>query len=217
LRRNEALLSDAPLRADILLFLPFRRWIETDRCIASEIGTALTKANIQYRVVSEDRFKLQSTNGNTPVLLAEARSVFTAREESGLKTFEKAGGRILFADKPNWMQTLQHAIGKLSIKVEGGQTVRAVVHDQPTRTIVHLYNLNVRRLSSFDDKVTPAKDIKLRISVPFGRVGKVNVDTADEDATRGTIPYTTERADDHLSVTATIPILSVSSIVVIEP
>jgi hypothetical protein len=217
LRRNEALLNDAPLRADVTLFLPFQRWTETDHCVASDIAAALTKDNIQYRVVSEEGFKPQSTNGNTPVFLAEARSAFSPREESALKTIENSGGRIVYADKPNWMQTLQQTIGDRSIKVEGPPTVRAIVHDQPNRTIVHLYNLNVQRLSSFDDKVMAAKDIKIRVSLPFDRVGKVNVDTADEDSSRGAIQYTTGRIGDHFYLTATIPTLSINSIVVIEP
>ena len=57
LRRNEALLNDAPFRADVLLFLPFRRWLETDKCAASTLAAALTKANIQYQVDLRGQFR----------------------------------------------------------------------------------------------------------------------------------------------------------------
>jgi hypothetical protein len=52
LRENEKLLNDAPLRADVALYLPFQRWLKTDQCATSAVAAALTKENIQYRVVS---------------------------------------------------------------------------------------------------------------------------------------------------------------------
>ena len=54
LRHNEELLNDAPFRADVALYLPFQRWVKTDQCATSAVAAALTKENIQYRVVSED-------------------------------------------------------------------------------------------------------------------------------------------------------------------
>ena len=54
LRHNEKLLNDAPFRSDVALYLPFQRWVKTDQCATSALAAALTKENIQYRVVSED-------------------------------------------------------------------------------------------------------------------------------------------------------------------
>ena len=56
LRRNERIAERRADRADVVLFLPFRRWVDTEQCAASHLAAELTKANIQYIVVSEDEF-----------------------------------------------------------------------------------------------------------------------------------------------------------------
>jgi hypothetical protein len=59
-----------------------------------------------------------------------------------------------------------------------------VVHDQPGKQIVHLLNLNVQRLSSFEDKVNPATDVRVQVRVPFA-ARSVNALSADAEATQG--------------------------------
>jgi hypothetical protein len=93
--------------------------------------------------------------------------------------------------------------------------VRAVVRDQAERTIIHVYNLNVKRSSSFDDEVTPADDVKLTATVPFQNVRSVTIHSADEHATSGPIPFTADSAGNGSQVAVTIPRLVVSAILVV--
>ena len=215
LRRNEALLNDAPMRADVLLFLPFRRWVETETCVASNLAAALTKANIQYRVICEDDFDLSAANGRRPVLVVESKDVFTPDESVSVAAFEKAGGHVVAADHADWLGQVRAAVGKPSVTVAGPPTVRAVVHDQPGRTIVHLYNLNIQRLSSFADKVTPANDVKLTVTVPFN-VRAVSLRTADENTTSGRLEFTTHTDGSGTIVSMSVSRLDISAILTIE-
>ena len=87
-----------------------------------------------------------------------------------------------------------------------------MVHDQvpsgkvwPARSIIHLYNLNVQRLSSFDDKVTPATNIKIALLAPFQKIKTVRLDSADPAAAAGKLPFTEEEVDGKNVVTFTVP------------
>jgi hypothetical protein len=216
LRRNEELFNAAPLRADVVLFLPFRRWVDTDHCVASNIAAALTKANVQFRVVCEDNFDLSPVDGRLPVPVLESQQALTWAEQPALKTFEKAAGHVVTADKPDWLQSVQKLIKKPSVEIKGPATIRAVVHDQPNRTIVHLYNLNIQRLSSFEDKVTPATNVQIRVTVPFEKVRSVKMESADEKAARATTKYNVSKAPGPKSVDVMIADLAISALVVIE-
>jgi hypothetical protein len=111
---------------------------------------------------------------------------------------------------------VQKAISKPSLTVHGPPTVRAVVRDQPARTIIHVFNLNVERVSSFEDRVNPATDIRMTISVPFPAVRTVSVHTADAGGTSGALKFTTQRHEDDSLLEISIPRLEISAIVVIE-
>jgi hypothetical protein len=97
LRRNQELLNDAPFRADVVLYLPFQRWVKTDQCVASTLAATLTKENIQYKVVSEDDLNSFAKQNNRPVLLVESRAVITPREQPAVATIEKDGSGIVTA------------------------------------------------------------------------------------------------------------------------
>ena len=74
LLQSEPLLNDTRPRADVVLFLPFRRWVETDQCAATSLATALSQANFQYEVLSEDAFNLSPSGGHRSVFLVESLS-----------------------------------------------------------------------------------------------------------------------------------------------
>ncbi len=215
LRRNEGLLNDAPFRTDVLLLLPFRCWLETETCAASNLAAALTKANVQYRVIGEDDFDLSAAAGRQPVLVVESRVVFTPEESAVVAAFEKAGGHVVTADHADWLGQVRPAVGTPSVTIEGPPTVRTVVRDQPNRTIVHLYNLNIQRLSSFADKVTPANDVKLAVTVPF-TARAVSLRTADENTTSGPLEFTTQVDGSGTIVSTSILRLDIGAIVVME-
>ncbi len=215
LREHEGLLNDAPFRADVVIFAPFRRWVDTDQCAASTLAAALTSANIQYRVQSEDNYDPSHEGKSRPLLLIESRSVLSPEELTTLESFTNAGGRVVTAELPNWLKTVQELVVNPALEIKGPSTVRAIVHDQPSRSIVHLYNLNVERLTSFADRVTPAADIQMKVRVPF-KARKVSIQTADEQGTKGSLKFTTEQDGDENVLTLTIPRIEISAIIVIE-
>lgn len=231
LRKNEKFLNDTQPRRDIILFLPFRRWTETTRCIPSELAGQLTAANMQYSVVSEDDLVATVTpkSGDGPaapvrtaagapvrqVFLVESRSVLQPTEAAALEKFESSGGLIIAADEGDWMKSVQSAL-RPSLELHGPPTVRAVVRDQPNRTMVHLYNLAIERLSSFEDKVHPVSDVKLRVRVPLSEVRSVSAISADPQATRGKVAFTHKQEGRGTLVEMTVPHLDISTILVIE-
>jgi hypothetical protein len=215
LRRNEALLNDAPFRADVVLYLPMNRWLETDSCEASNLAAALSASNVQYQVVAEGELAEFLPTKHRPVLVVESMSVLTAGEKAVVEKYGQGGKHLIVADKPDWLEHVRKAIARTSIRVHGPRGVRAVVRDQPGRTIVHLYNLNVQRLTSFEDKVMPADTVKLEVAVPFS-VRAVNLQTADENQTAGQLQFTTQAIEFGTLVSTTIKREDISAIITIE-
>jgi hypothetical protein len=213
---HETLLNDATFRADVLLFLPFRRWAETDHCAATVLAAEITRANIQYQVISEGDFDLAARPGRRPVLLLESMAVLAAAQQAAVDPFQKAGGRVIAADEPDWPAKLKAALIAPSVVVQAPPTVRAVVRDQPDRVVIHLLNLNVQRLSSFEDQVTAARDVKLAVRVPFSKIKSLSVHTADERGTSGPLKFDIKRDEIASVVTFTVPYLEVAAVAVIE-
>jgi hypothetical protein len=75
--------------------------------------------------------------------------------------------------------------------------------------------LNVQRLSSFEDKVTPANDVGLSLTTP-ANVRSVRVLTADAGAKSGPLDFQAFGAGNGSHVQTKIPRLDVSAFVVIE-
>lgn len=217
LRRKERLLNDAPFRADVLVYLPFRRWLDTDTCVASELATTLAKANMQFRAIDEDSFALPSPLGRLPVLLVESKLVFTPTETKTVTEFEKRGGHVIAADGPDWLAQLSAAIVKPSITIDGPPTVRAIVHDQSGQTIVHVLNLNVQRQSSFEDKVVPAEKVNLVVRVPFDTIATVSALSADDVANSGPLPFTTKTESGETFVVVSVSQVKIHCMIVIRP
>ena len=98
------------------------------------------------------------------MLLTQSLSDFTSEEAKALESFLRAGGTIITGDKPDWLAKVQAAIENPSLSFQAPSSVRAILCDQSNRSIIHLLNLNIQRLSSFEDKITPAKDLKIVVS-----------------------------------------------------
>jgi hypothetical protein len=218
LRTHVELLNDAPARDDVVLYLPFQRWAETDNCVASTLATALTGANVQYRVVAEDGLQSLHESGHRPVVLLESRSVLASDAQQSIAEYEQIGGKVVTADRNDWLDHVAQAVGRPSIVVDGPATVRAVVRDQPDRTIVHLYNLHVERQSSFEDQVTPALNVKLSVRIPAVEGPRVELFTADDAGSKGRISYqSVERRGENESILQVlVPRLEISAIMVID-
>jgi hypothetical protein len=216
LRNQETFLNDTAPRRDAILFLPFRRWVETGECVAGKIATQLSQDNIPFEVIDEDQFtlpRIASKHGPLPVLVIESRSILTDSESVVAKRFEGVGGLVIATDSdPLWMVQLRSP----SLMLAAPKSVRAVVRDQPKRTMIHLLNLNIYRLSSFEDQVQPARQVSVLCRVPFKHVHSVRALTADSDATKGKLQFSV-RPDGKASwVEISVPRLDISTLLVIE-
>ena len=226
LRKNAALLNETHPRTDALVFLPFRRWVETSDCVVEKIAGALTRANAQFEVVCEDdlgtRIGKTWTQAPTnfsvpPVLIVESPSVLTAAEKKLVENFQAGSGRVVFANEPSWLKKVQEAVATPSVELQGPPGIRVVVADQKEKTIVHVYNLNVQRLSSFEDKVNPAANVVLKVRVPFEHVHFVESFSADAHAPSGKMDFKTDREKSGSSlVEIKIPEVEISRILVIR-
>lgn len=215
LRRHADLLNDPRPRRDVALFLPFRRWLETDRCAAADLAAELVRRNIPFEAISEEGFDAKKP-APAKALLVESRDVFTPAEAAAAGEFERRGGKIVAGNEAGWTDRLTAALGPPSVAVDGPATLRAYVCDQPGRTVVHLLNLNVLRISSFEDSVTPASDVRLKVRVPLARVRSVTSYSADERTTCGRLAFVSRQAEKEAEVEFTILHLDIAAIIEIN-
>ena len=236
LRRNAALLNDTQARRETVLFLPFRNWLETNQCRASRLAADLVRANVQFEVICEEALRpgpeprlqggkfpapaspaLPEALRGTRLLVAAARSDFTKDELKLVEKFTRAGGLVITAERQDWLEEVQAALAPPAIRVSGAPAVRAIVRDQPRRTIVHLLNLNVQRLGSFEDKVNPVFDLSVAVCVPLKAVHAVHALTADDAAASGLVPFTARAMGRQSLVEITLPRLDIATMLVIVP
>ena len=215
LRANARLLNGTKPRADVLLFLPFRRWLETPDCVAWKTASALSRANVQFDVLSEEHLADGLRHGGAAVLLMDSPSALQGPERDAVHAFEARGVRVLATEKASWPEEVRRLV-RPTLSLQAPPSVRAVVRDQGHRTIVHLLNLNIQRLSSFEDKVTPASDLGLQVRVPFKRVHRVRLLTADEPHSPEAVPFLTQADGSGTVVDFHVGRLAVSAIAVIE-
>jgi hypothetical protein len=190
LRRNADKLQNASGRADVAVFLPFDEWVATPDCRAMRLAQALSPGNVQFEVISSDELREGKLDPkNTPALLLESTDAASGAERAAIDAFRARGGTVVSGDGSDWLEAVRRAIKHPSAIVQGPGTLRVVVRDQPARTVVHVLNLNVKRISSFEDAVTPAEDVRLAIRVPRDSVRSVRAISADAGATQGNVPY----------------------------
>ncbi len=225
LRRNAELIGSGAPRQDVVLFLPFRKWLETGNCAASHLAAELSRQIIPYKVICEDElaaFLLQKEESKrnqesnpARVLVAESPTVFAPQEVPQVDVFRANGGILVTSDKKNWLEQIRHANGELLLDVSAPPSLRARVFDEPHRTVVHLLNLNVQRLSSFADKVTPATNVHIRLRVPFTKIRSVRAISADLDATSGPVAFS-RNPSAKTWIEADLPRVDLSTLIVIE-
>lgn len=236
LRRHDNFLNDTTPRSDVMLFFPFRRWVDGDRCAPAEMAAALTRLNIQYAVVAEDAMVqvlkksitraqvVGSGRGSSvsvagrltlPVLLIESLPGLTPEERNVIDEFEANGGRVLTADEPDWLKKVQ-TWQIPSLGAPADPTLRVVMQDKIKQTIVHVYNLGVERVSSFEDKVYPVSSVPLKIRVPARRVISVQAFSPEEAVDGVRVPFKTRMEKAGLWVDLTLPRLEIATILVID-
>jgi hypothetical protein len=74
----------------------------------------------------------------------------------------------------------------------------------------------VQRLSSFQDKVTPALGVSVKLHVSMKHVRSVRTLTADSDATHGEVSFSSKKDATGSEVSFQVPKVGISAIVVIE-
>ncbi|HUW59755.1 MAG TPA: prolyl oligopeptidase family serine peptidase [Candidatus Bathyarchaeia archaeon] len=206
LRSQVSLFETTTPRRDVSVFLPFRRWTETDKCAVSDIAGELTRRNVQYAVFCEDDFSLPELQ-EAPVLVVEEPSVLNEQENNVLSQYVSGGGKVVFAANDGWTSSINP-----SLVIKNAPHVHGIVRDAQNATTVFLYNLNIRRISSFEDAVTPADHLQLEIKIPWKHVANVTLSTADEDKSETSIPFSL--SGDTLSIE--IPTLHISALLQIK-
>jgi hypothetical protein len=184
--------------------------------MASALAAELSRANLQYEVMCEDDFRLPRLK-RAKAVLVESLSVLSPQEKATAEEFRRAGGVVIAADAGDWLKQIKSLGGIPAVAVQGPTTVRAVVRDQPKRTLVHLLNLNVTRLSSFQDEVHATENVRLTVRVPFRSGCSVRAITADAQGTSGNLPADFHTDSQGGTVEFVVPRLDVAAIVDIEP
>lgn len=214
LRKHEDAFQFTVPRSDKSIFLSMRHWLKTDTCRVSELAAALSRANVQYTVFTDEEFRC-----NPKYDYVDVETLSDEQRERLLKS--GMWDRIIKADSEKWVAEAI-ADPRRSITVEGSPHVRAYVHDNDLTTYVHLLNLDVRKRDSFNDEVLPAKNLRVKVNLHLGRrlggdteslrVDAVELLSADEKTTTGPLQYTFEKE----VVSVSIPILEVAAILVIK-
>lgn len=105
------------------------------------------------------------------------------------------------------------ASGRRTIELpDAPPTVRAVVREKAGKTIVHLLNLNVQRISSFEDRVTHASNLHVRLRCAT-TPKTITALSADSPATHGNIDF---KSLGDGQIEFVLPRLEISTILVVE-
>jgi hypothetical protein len=185
--RTHADLMSIPERADVILYLPYQTWPTAKDCHALTIARALTANNISYKVTTDSSAPAQGVLLDFP---GSPRSIDTS--------------------KPDWLTTLRSQLP--SAITTTNPSLRVTIHDDPARTVVHLLNLNIQKISSYQDKIVPLAGVKISFTTPLPSIKTITAFSADPAATQGPIPFTIA---DH-TITLSVPAISISTILVIE-
>ena len=215
LRQNVQILNGVERVTDAVVFLPFDRYLETSDCQVLPVVRALSAANLQFDVVSEETLEARLAS-RPPVLIVESPQVLTEPQRACVEKYQASGGRIIWSQDAKWLDQLKSVLTTRAITLDAPSTVRAIVRRQGGATIVHLLNLDVRRVSSFADQVTPATQVRIKVRCGKVQPTKIRLRTPDDHATRGAIPLGVTADGGEFVADVTIPRLDISTIVVIE-
>jgi hypothetical protein len=215
LRVHADLLNDTRPVADVALFLPFSRWVETPNCQALSIARELSRANVQFQVYSEESLSNLFGKDAPAILLLESQDILPVARKDTIEKFTAAGGHVILSSEKDWLSRIQSKLARPAIKLTAPPTVRALIREKGEQTIVHLLNLDVRRISSFEDQVNPAVDVKLQIRCRRTPTS-IKLLTVDEGSATPEFPFTVQKDRETQIISVTVPRLAVSAILVLE-
>jgi hypothetical protein len=190
----------------------FDRWRDTPDCETVKTVQALSRQNIQFQVLCEKDLGVVGPSRLNPtiapLLLVDSPSDTELRQ---LGKYESTGGQVIFTHQQDWQSRLPPPDSRRISVVNGPATLRVSLRRCQDKTIVHLLNLNVQKLSSFEDKVTPAENVKLQYRAGV-EPKTIQAFTADSTATSGPLEFKSTRTVTEF----TVPRLYLSTIVAIE-
>jgi hypothetical protein len=217
LRGHAELLNGTTGVGDVCVFLPFGRWVETGECGALATVRELARSNVQFGVVSDEELARRLETDAPRVLVVESAAGLSEAERASVEKYKRDGGRVVESQGARWLAEVREAVGTPAIVLEGPATVRAVVRVQGKRRIVHLLNLNATKVSSFEDRVTAAERLRIKVRCGVDRPTKVMTMTADEEGTRGPVEFSTIKDEQgRIVMEVTVPRVVVSAMLVIE-
>jgi hypothetical protein len=214
LREHADLLNGTTLACDVAVFLPFDRWVESADCPILGIVSSLSRLQVPARVISEESLRSALASKDPadipPALVVESADNLSDAQRGLIRQYESAGHRVYQVGKPDYGAFVAQ------INPQGPSTVRTIVRKKPGRTVVHLLNLNIARLSSFEDRVTPATDVRVRVRCRSQRPISVTAFSADSDVPRVPIPFAVHQEADGTVLECTLARLAISTILVIQ-
>ncbi len=168
-------------------------------------------------MVCEDDLEKALAATNAPrALIVESAEILNEAEKAVIEKYKAAGGQVIWSQSPTWFKDFPVAAKTPTVVMDGQPTTRVIVRDQGKKTIVHILNLNVERLSSFTDRVKPATDVHFSLHCAGEAPRSVTALSADPDATRGAIQFTTRTGKEGSEIELMIPRVTLSTILVIE-
>jgi hypothetical protein len=217
LREHASLLNDAAARCDVLLLLPITDYLRTAECKTSQDAARLTAANISYRVQTLEELEAPVSRGPRPkVILTPSGVALSQTQTNILRNRFGSQAKWLSTGETNWLAQAKSLAPPISIQGSGSPFIRATLQDKKNRTILHLLNLNVLKLSSFQDRITPASGLEISANVPARKVRHVRAFTADGSGSSGDVEFSQQRIGKGSTVIFKIPQLAIHTIVLIE-
>lgn len=163
-REHRKLIQDSQPLAEAALFLPMRRFLDSETCAASGIAAELVRANVQFRVFCEEDFDALLRAATT--LILEDRAILTPEETRRVEAFVAAGGCLVVpaASGKNW---IRESFPAPMVTLPNQPRLRVYCHARKNRIVAHVINLDIRRRSSFEDEIFPAHHVQLQLRLPI--------------------------------------------------
>lgn len=218
-REHDAWLNGTQPRRDVILALPFQDWTHTPQCRVSSIAATLTRSNIQYQVLAEEEWNsknIRQSGGRKPVIVVEDRNTLGRFEAAVRARLERRNIIAILADAPDWEVRLASDLQNRSLRIDGPTSLRGIVRDTDRTTLLHLYNLNIERLDSFQDRVHSADNVQVECYVPRRRVRTIVSMTPDAGTTSGLIPFECTDAPGGCRVRMVLPRVEITALLRIE-
>lgn len=180
LKKYAPMITPAKHRYDVLLYFPFEQWIKQNDCIELNIARQLTQSNIPYAVASEENFEKYFPSAS--IVLASTPSFMLPSQSISISDLcQKNNITFIDASKTTFLSELQKHLLYPSLTITPNETVRGVIKETPDIVYILLYNLNVERLSSYEDKIQPARDLSISVNISNPSVEKIIFSTPDEE------------------------------------